>query len=963
MHWRLEILRKMAQDIKNPVVNPLNQEPSKRKAPTDEQLLEEIDNEDLQEAIKKNNPPVQEKRPLTEWEDSIRTRERMEEDWKKYPSILNSLAAYGLIAHFYDKWKNAPPPPTSKLQQPHYTFEFIYHKVIESKSPGAAIAFARFVNDNNIPAQAEIGLLWYLVSNSGMNAINYMFAAPPFDRALEGMGYKITEYLRVLDQTKFDNVVKLLHKYENAMPKSVPIIYGAIATAYIESVGDEWNNILSSSSLDLSRLALHIYRKWERGSSSDKVATFLHTFIDRISSDSVKKLFYASIDNDHETGEYIFKEFFPKKPDIDRTEVIISAMSSPTDEEGINHYTLGSLVKLLNATEVKKLEEEYLGQKVDSDNIFVAMLGNIHSNKPLLYSSISKRGPDYARRILSSFIGDETTKEEKERLDVPVMQKIIEKSNDPHDITSLIRAKEEIKTINFASAKKRYNDIIGKGYIADPLSLQHEKDLILKYFDFNRLGTEFVNDWINIALDKKDWFYLDQDFIRSFFYNQPMEMYIKYKPNAASSIYHDIKGNYDNVMSMRKSAHTIQIYRTELNRIVADKAFNSAFVTKAQNFSQYVRSAERLADTLGIMHNTEISDNVARKIILNPAINLKDKTVEEFIELIGEIVHMDILATESRDPGYVKDDTLEAYLQRKMQDMVKVNANLIDPKLFFHNLEIFNHMKQQFDSGEGIKFVRGTPEYVAIKQLHTQLKLIEQFHTIREYIQEAKPKDKRMFELNWDHPSGLKFNVMGYLDPAAFSIGAETDCCQRIGGAGEEAAIDSFINPMASVLVLSYGDKIIGQSYFHIVNVPQGGIGIILDNVERNDSNMKSVGLTENALTRAYADWAAAVKQKNDNVSYVLSGKGYSKINNHMFNDGTKMKEDPREFAVDDPYSDFDEDDHLDLLKPRANLEAVSVSPHAQKHASVAPRGITKAMVRSMFLTRGIDALDRFSIL
>ena len=39
----------------------------------------------------------------------------------------------------------------------------------------------------------------------------------------------------------------------------------------------------------------------------------------------------------------------------------------------------------------------------------------------------------------------------------------------------------------------------------------------------------------------------------------------------------------------------------------------------------------------------------------------------------------------------------------------------------------------------------------------------------------------------------------------------------------------------------------------------------------------------------------------------------------NLFND-EKMEDDPRQFAVDDPYSDFDEEDHFNLLNPKQDI-------------------------------------------
>jgi hypothetical protein len=922
----------------------------------------------LQDIQKSKQQPQTSKRPLTEWENSIRTKDRMDLDWKRYENVVKSTAAYGAIASFYEDWKDAPPPP-GRYKQPIYTIHYLFTRIMGAKSPTAAIAFAKFINDHHIPHDDDdIVLLGYTanIPPSKVNKIKFLLAAPPVGELFQGgnIGWDIQEYLRVLDQSKFDDVVKILHKYENVDQGCKRTIYQAIASSYIASNDDSWDQLLANSNLDLSQLASRVYQRFEQGSDSYKCAHFLNTFIDRISSKVVKDLFYSTIDNDKETGEYIFSEFFPKKPDIDRVQIIIDGMATDgrADEggDGINHYTLTDLTQLLNAHEMKRLEEAYLKGSTGYSSTLVGMLKNPHSDQKALYDFINKLGYKDARNVLVNFQTDSSTEEEKKRLNVPVIQKIIERSPDREDIVSLIRAAEDYKNINFPSAKKRYNEITTKQNAANPKTLENAKNRILKYFEHEAIGDEFLTDWVNICYEKKDWFYLDNDLLLGFIYNQPMQMYIKYKPNAASSIYHDIKANYDNVIAMRDAASSIKSYGSEMRRMLSDPSFSNKLVSKAQNFSQYVKLAERLADALSMMHNSDISDDIGRKLIFNTSVNLKDKTIEEFVEIMGEV---DKLASEA---AHNNDLTMGGYLSRKIDEIHQVNANIINKEAFLHNLGVFDRLEETFNNGEAIKFTRGSPEYIAVKQLHTQLEIIKQFETIKEYIADAKPKDKRMFELNWVHPSGLKFEVMGYLDPAAFSVGAETECCQRIGGAGVEAAIDSFVNSMASVLTVSYNGKLISQSYFHITNVaPMAGtpavkIGIILDNVEHNEKNERDVGLNTNSLTKAYADWAAAMKAKNENIAYILCGKDYSKINNSMFGAGPKMKEDPREFSVDEPYSDFDENDNLDLLKPSKGLEAVNVSLRTTKQAMIAEKQtltITKAMVRRM----AMDELDLFA--
>ncbi len=903
------------------------------------------------------------------------TFQEMKIAWDKIKNVLGSLAAaYEVISSFYDDWKNAPPP-VGTASQSKYTLEFIISQILASRSISGSIATAKLITDKQIDHDPHmIVMLGYLVNGfHSMNAaIQLALNAPASSDLFETVlgGSIISEYLSQIDEIRLNNVVALLHKYDG-MASIKTTIYDNIANAYCNSSSDSWNNLLANSNLDLSQLNTRIWRLFIDNKIRGRAVSFLHTFIDRISSNSLKQIFYAKIDSDSEIGQLIFKEFLPKKPDIDRAAIIIDAETNDDENEGTNTHVLGTLVGFLDAHEMKRFETEYLKIAHSTGAVFNAMIKSPHSDKAALYGFIAKHGPRAARSVLTSFLNsdDESDNDEdKKRINIPVLQKIIEKSQDRDDILLLIRCTEEFKNINFPSAKKRFNDLTTKENAEKPQTLETAKSRILEYFEHksrfehDEVFDRFLNAWVDLCFEKKDWFYLDNDFLFGFIYNAPMKAYIKHKPNPASSIYHDIKNNYDNVNSMRRIVYKVKSFSSEFRRLDSGGVFLETIVNKSQNFSQYVKYMERLASVLPMMHNTDISDDIARKIILNPAMNLEDKTIEEFIEIMGEVNKTRGTSQQLRD-----SNISQSVYHIHIENIKKVNPKLIDEKAFFHNMNVFETLNERFNQGEPIKFSHGTPEYNAVKQLHTQLKLITQFETIKEHIAEAKPKDKRMFELNWVHPSGLKFEVMGYLDPAAFSIGAETNCCQRIGGVGEDAAIDSFINPTASVLTVSYDGRLISQSYFHIVSVPPDGMGVILDNIEHNETNEKSVGLTTNSLTKAYADWAQAMREKNKGIRYILCGKDYSKINNSMFSNGAKMAEDPREFSVDDPYTDFDEDDHLDLLKPAKQLEGITVSPHSPKRAFVEPHQtqiiITRAMVRRMVMIKSADVLDLFASL
>lgn len=226
-----------------------------------------------------------------------------------------------------------------------------------------------------------------------------------------------------------------------------------------------------------------------------------------------------------------------------------------------------------------------------------------------------------------------------------------------------------------------------------------------------------------------------------------------------------------------------------------------------------------------------------------------------------------------------------------------------------------------------------------INQIETDLEFLKSYEAIKDLLKDYKPKNQKLFDLNLQINSVLRFRVLGDKDPYHFQVGIDTNCCQRLGGAGQEAARDSFANPQASVVILEWKNKgnweILTQSYFHYV--PQDN-GFILDNVEENEQNITKSGID---INQVYAWYAQQMKQKL-NLKYFLCGKAYNSLDNDLFKN-SKLKKDPREFFVDNPYSDFEANKHLDLTD--SNIDTSSLNPESwgqTKTARIIPSGLRK---------------------
>lgn len=230
-----------------------------------------------------------------------------------------------------------------------------------------------------------------------------------------------------------------------------------------------------------------------------------------------------------------------------------------------------------------------------------------------------------------------------------------------------------------------------------------------------------------------------------------------------------------------------------------------------------------------------------------------------------------------------------------------------------------------FDSGELInpKSESFPKMFEIISSLETDLATIEMGDALKELLKQYEEKNPKLYDLNLQINDRLRFRVLEGKDPRTLSVGVETSCCQRIGGMAETAAKDSFINPLAGVLILEWKNEegkwsLISQSYFHYV--PKDS-GYILDNVEVNSGNKYKSAVDLEAM---YAYLAKKIKEKNPYVSYFLAGKGYSKIDSGDFK-SYKLRTDPRSFSPDSTkgsgkssvYSDFDNRNSIDLLTPK----------------------------------------------
>ncbi len=351
-------------------------------------------------------------------------------------------------------------------------------------------------------------------------------------------------------------------------------------------------------------------------------------------------------------------------------------------------------------------------------------------------------------------------------------------------------------------------------------------------------------------------------------------------------------------------------------KIVASLASTSlipdldAFFSKLTSFSRLCANKDGVRPNLGNPTMAmKLQDNVDKTYDEgeNPIVDFDKLNIEDKISALR--IEYSKRFPESQDPtGYYRTEELN-----KFDNIIK-------------------KMRESASTPE--QYAKDIKVKAIIQSAASLLNMIEQAAVMMKYAKDAKKKDSRLFNFQYEDPAGkFRFRVLKDLDPYHFSVGADTGCCQRIGGAGENAAIDSFINPLAGVLLLEVNNEgtfnLVAQSYFHYVAKDNG---VILDNVETNSENMAVFRKVVNqSIDETYAAFATFIQTENK-LDYVRCGKGYNKLTNGQFITA-RFKTDPRSFAGA-KYTDFKTGDHIDLLRPKfkpsMKFKATGTTPAAK---------------------------------
>ena len=124
------------------------------------------------------------------------------------------------------------------------------------------------------------------------------------------------------------------------------------------------------------------------------------------------------------------------------------------------------------------------------------------------------------------------------------------------------------------------------------------------------------------------------------------------------------------------------------------------------------------------IHNSGYSPDIMEKAILNKHFDIGDATNEELLFLIQELKNIQT-ENNSSDPSFPLISIIEKI-------NIKARQEIVNTDKFFNNYAMITPIIQMFNSGQKISWNRNTPQYNAIKELHTDLSLIKDFESIQE---------------------------------------------------------------------------------------------------------------------------------------------------------------------------------------------------------------------------------------
>ncbi|MFA6074164.1 MAG: hypothetical protein WC758_08655 [Candidatus Woesearchaeota archaeon] len=609
--------------------------------------------------------------------------------------------------------------------------------------------------------------------------------------------------------------------------------------------------------------------------NNDPESYYIKYFIEKIPHAPIDKLTDAFLNKKPTTYDIIqFIVYIPTAPIDKIVDAFIKA--KPTEFELIEFIT-----RVPNAP-IVKLFDIYV-DLVDLDSAFYARPFNFN-NADIYLKKIDRKNPIW-NKIVNKFIACDACNEFSScrlcsfinNYRIPITDDLINKLLDfykskpirSHELINLYNIPGSEKQINFL-LKKRKNtnfNLINFFYELEPIV--KKKEDVLTCMVLNSLSGGML---------------------------RLLDIYKKISNKTFTQIYYE--AIYNHQFTFYKACENI--YASVLTDEAWLLAEEAAKISSQTN--HYLKYCQRLARINKFQHNQNIEYKVIKALFLNTSIDLNQNYISHFFTIYA----------------YLQKGNIQQSVQTAQSIMEEKGASgeYVNITQFLDNIDKFKHI---IDYLTNMTSVTMTTEMLdLLKVLDTQVSKIQKIDMIVKLIDIAKPKNKELFDLNLKI-NDFEFSVLNYLDSYAFDVGADTGCCQRFNGFGEAAAIDSFINPLASVLIVRYKGHLLTQSYFHYVPEDKS---YVLDNIEHNSVNVWKLGFNEDKLANIYALWADIIKNKYPNIKYIKLGLAHTKINEHMFEQISESN-DPRHFEYKKIYTDYKPNKHVDLLKPKGPIKKI----------------------------------------
>lgn len=358
-------------------------------------------------------------------------------------------------------------------------------------------------------------------------------------------------------------------------------------------------------------------------------------------------------------------------------------------------------------------------------------------------------------------------------------------------------------------------------------------------------------------------------------------------------------------------------YRAAFNHAYKSGASPSAMVEVAEAFAPLIHD-----NSFTDLHLASTRESFTN-IVTHP--NFKDIAKSHIVQQL-----MDTFAKLAwANSNIINDETLDDKLVKLVSSRVATQSQVDNAKYIMDIIKNKKPINFDRDSLLKLQAIIRDGEYI-IEAVSNS--------SFTEFMQYHEPKDEMVQDaVKWEQPA-FRFQALRDRSPEHFTIGIHTDCCQHLGGAGANAAIDSFINSLAGVLTMEVKDgehwELAYQSYFHYIPEQKA---YILDNIEGVEKYFGKIKkLTGHEADELYALWAQHMKGKYPELTYIALGLSYTKIPTSRFAPHVQ-EEDPRRFhdhVAGDEYSDYDENNGVNLLEFNSEIPITENAYHSNDDES-----------------------------